>query len=294
MKSLNGFFSLLGSIHMLMGVNALAQDQNLSPITDESISVEQHAKLLGHDLGVSQQSAGLATQHGINTATLIHFLGNSKNLMDASLEAIPPATTADSLAPSPSPAADQGTVLANTNWYIAGTRVWTGHLNYQKGALVYTGGISPTQIPFPLVVYPLGPLTLQVDAGVDFQGALNASMSPGWAYPLNDTVLKGSLTSNLTAGGYLEGYAKLLVVRGGVGGKINLIDGSTGINAMILFNGRKPILSGKGKVQLLNGDIYAFVDTNVFLGKWKRILNKDLYKWNGKCFAFGSDTCVNP
>ena len=79
-----------------------------------------------------------------------------------------------------------------------------------------------------------------------------------------------------------------------MGGRINLIEGETGVSALFFLNGSKAQLSGFGQVQMLNGDIYAFVDTKVLFGSWKRILTKDLFKWNGKCFAFGGDACVTP
>jgi hypothetical protein len=270
--------------------NAQATDTNAidptsNPSVTDPLTIQKNTTLLGQDLTVKQTSAVLPSNQGVSTATSIKYLGASKTLAEASVEAIPDAVTATS---TPTP---QGDVLAKTDWYINGTRVWNGTLQWVNGSLVYSGGVSPTQIPIPLLIYPVGPLILELDAGVAFQGDLSASITPGPSYPLTDSELDSKLAANLSASGYLEGYAKLLFVRGGVGGSLALINGSTGVTANLHMNGMQPTVSNIGMVTLLAGNIYGFVDAKILFGKWDRILNKSFYNWPGVCYAFGANSC---
>ena len=277
--------------HLILGVTAFTA---LHSLTAYSEVLTEHGTLMGKDLSASQISNALPSNLGVNTETRVQFLGTAKSLMDASVEAIPVDAVANPNAtssPAPSNSLQNGTVLATTDWYIGGTRVWNGTLNYANGGLVYSGGIAPTQIPFPLVVYPVGPLILEVDAGVSFEGTLGASLTPGISLPIQDSTLTGKLQAELAVAGYVEGYAKLLIVRAGVGGEVNFVDGTTGVEATLYLNKTPPLLGGFGKVVLLNGHVYGFVDTSILFGNWSRLLSEDFFKWPGKCYAFGVETC---
>jgi hypothetical protein len=260
--------------------------------------VTQSSTLFGKKLSVTQDSSASPSNQGLSTGTQIQFIGKQRSLMEASIEAIPaaasdvPAAASDGT-PSASPAPDRSITLAKTDLYIGGTRVWNGTLKVDKGGLVYSGGVAPTQIPFPLFVYPLGPVVLQLDAGIEFEGQVEASILPGISIPIEDMTIDAKLQAELYAAGYVEGSARLLFVRAGVGGRVNFIDGSTGVAAHIYFNGTKPQASGFGKVVLLNGSVYGFVDSTLLFGGWKRWLSKDFFKWPGKCFAFGEASCAS-
>ena len=239
----------------------------------DTTHLQAQTTLFGKPLSVTQNTDASASKLGVQTSTLLQFLGKNVNLMQASVEVSSSA---------------QGT----TNWYIAGKRVWSGNLALQNGSLVYSGGLAPVQLPLPLFVYPLGPVILEVDTGIDFQGSLDVNLTPTLALPLQDSKLQGTLQETISAGGYLEGYAKLLVVRAGIGGKINLIDGNVGANADLFLNQSPPVLTGLGKVSFLEGSIYGFVDVIKLLGQWRRLLSANLYSWNGKCYAFGAESCA--
>lgn len=264
--------------------------------------ISQSSTLLGKKLTVTQSSDSTLSNQGISTETQIQFLGKPKSLIEASIEAIPndgsTAVADGSIDPSAAPAAqgtpapDRSIPLARTDLYIGGVRVWNGSLRVENGGLVYSGGVPPTQIPFPLFAYPLGPVMLQLDAGIEFEGQASASILPGISIPIEDMTIDAKLEAELYAAGYVEGYAKLLFVRAGVGGRVNFVDGSTGIAAHIYFNGMKPQANGFGKVVLLNGRVYGFVDSNLIFGGWKRWYSKDFFKWPGKCFAFGEASCA--
>ncbi len=279
----------------MISVSVLAVATTLPMLSraDDSNHVSAHGTVMGKPVSVSQDSDPRADGLGVQTQTQVEFAGKSKSLSLISVEALPRNGVEALPAASPAASPSNGSIpLATTNWYIGGTQIWAGNLAFEKGSLVYSGGIAPTEIPFPLFAYPLGPVLLQVDAGVSFQGNLSANLTPGLSYPLQDSTLTGSLQANLSAAGFLEGYARFLLIKAGVGGQINIIDGLTGVKTEIFLNGQKPTLAGFGKVQLLNGSIFGFVDTAYLFGSWKRILNRNFYSWNGKCYAFGVGTCA--
>ncbi len=259
--------------------------------------ISQNTQLMGKPLKIEQSSTVAPSGLGVSTQTTSQFLGRTSSIVSASIEAIPstasdtPADGSASANPSATPA--PGTIdLARTDLYIGGTRIWAGDLTFQKGGLVYSGGVAPTQIPFPILAYPLGPLMLEVDAGVEFEGDIQAALTPGLSYPLTDSSLDATLQAKLGAAGFIEGYGSIWLVRGGVEGRVDLIQGSTGIDAHLFMNGTKPIGTYLGKVVLLSGDVFGFVDTKLFFGKWNRILKKDFFKWKGLCYAFQAESCA--
>ncbi len=258
--------------------------------------ISQSTTLFGKPLKMEQSANTLPSNQGASITTFSQFLGKGTNIFEASVEAVPAPTAAPnpdapigSTDPSASPSPAPGIEIAKTDLYIGGTRVWAGTLSYNKGSLIYTGGVAPTQIPFPIFSYPLGPLLLQVNAGIEFEGGIEASLTPGLSYPLQDSSLTAKVEAELMASGFIEGDASLWIVRGGVGGRLNLIKGSTGINAFLFMNGSKPQGTYLGGVTFLSGSIYGFVDVRLF--KWNRIINKNFYSWSGWCFAFDKTTC---
>jgi hypothetical protein len=278
--------------------------------------VIRQSTLMGQTLSVEQDSATVSSGLGVVSTTQTQFVGHSMTLMEASVEAIPGAsddatqaalavaaaqanltqsistatTSTTTATPATTPVPGE-IVLGKTDLYIDGIKLWTGSLQYANGSLSYTGGVPPTQIPYTIFVYPVGPMTLQVDAGVEFEGSLDASITPGLSYPFTDSTLDAQLSANIAAGGFVEGYANLWLIRAGVGGAVDLVDGATGVVGHIYMNGQAPSGAGFGMIHLLSGDIYAFVDTRFFLGQWDRIWKKDFYNWAGWCYSFGATSC---
>ncbi len=253
------------------------------------------AKVFGKELSAETRVSSLPSGLGVLSETQSKFLGRTTPLVAMSVQAtpesLPVAATPESspAAPSPTPS---GIELAQTNLYVHGIRVWTGDLRFDKGSLVYQGGIAPTQIPFPLFVYPLGPLLLRVDAGIEFEGLLDASLTPGVSIPISDSTLQAKLEAKIGAAAFIQGYGSLYLVRGGVGGRVQVVEGSTGVEANLYFNGAKPTAAYLGKIVFLKGALYGFVDTNLLFGRWTRVLSKDFFSWPGKCFAFGAESCA--
>jgi hypothetical protein len=276
-------FLILG-LTIIFGSQALADNQTGNQAL--IVPMVKTSTLLGKPLQVIEEASTVSSGLGITSATQAALLGHLSTLVESSVEAIPtdPATTA-----TPAP----GTQLGRTDLYIHGTRIWTGALTYDKGSFVYSGGVAPTQIPFPVFAYPLGPIMLRVDAGIEFEGQVDATLTPGLSYPMADSTLDATLKANLAASGFVEGYASLWLVRGGVGGRVDVIEGTTGVTGHLYLNLlTQPTGQGFGQVHLLSGDVYGFVDTKFFFGKWNRILEKDFFKWDGLCYSFGAATCA--
>ncbi|HEY8278002.1 MAG TPA: hypothetical protein VIH99_00170, partial [Bdellovibrionota bacterium] len=121
-------------------------------------------------------------------------------------------------------------------------------------------GLAPTEIRVPFVVYPVGPLTLNVAGGARFQANLDVTATPQIAVPVQDSTLDVNLMALAQAGAFVEAYAQVVVVRGGIGGEVMLIDGHVDVNGRVAFNGKdKPIMLVNGIVQFFNGSFYAFV-----------------------------------
>lgn len=242
-------------------------------------TIEEKNRLLGRDLAVKNRYDTTASERGVETTTDVKFLGKNRTLLESNVEYIPGETTND-----------PGS--AESDLYVGGMRVWTGKGRFEKGSFIYEGGIAPSQMAWPIVTYPLGPVLLQIDAGISYEVGVEARVTPFLSYPIEFSSIGASVKANASASGYVEGYANFLVVRGGVGGELTVLDGYGKVAADIYFN-QKPVLNYAGKLTLLQGRIYGFVDTfNVFGWKWKRWWNPTLFSWDGKCWAFGGESCV--
>jgi hypothetical protein len=144
----------------------------------------------------------------------------------------------------------------------------------------------------PFVIYPVGPLTLNVGGGARFHALLDATLIPEIGIPLNTSTLGVTVSATARAAGFVEAYAAILIIRGGVGGQVNLIDGKLDVHGRVAFDQSKPTILVNGIVQFLNGRFYAFLDIFGFLSfGWKRLIDHDIYKWNGLCYSVGYTPC---
>lgn len=246
--------------------------------------LEQKTKLLGKEFSVKEQLGSVVSGNGVNESTRVKFLGKSIPLLTSKIEYTN----------------NNGKIEnRNNELYVNGIKVWTGSgTSDNKGSYSYTGGIAPTQIGIPVFSYTVGPLALEVNAGVAFEGSMQAKLySPLLVPDLStvvtaDSLVDASLNTNASASGYVEALARVLIVQAGLGGNVGLVDGNAAVSASIpVLDPSHPLLTYDGKLQVLNGKIYAFVDYRK-LGGWKRWLNHDLYSWNGKCWSMGAQACV--
>ena len=178
--------------------------------------------------------------------------------------------------------------------YSFGLRVFSDSfsLTTASGGLGFNAGLAPTEIRVPIVVYPIGPVTLEIDGGARFQADVTGQAVPNPAIPVQDSAIGAELSAQADVAGFIEGYASFLVVRAGVGGQVDLVDGSADVNARFMFDGTPPYVGVDAWVDFLAGDFYAFVDLlDIFTLSFKRLVDYTLYSWNGYCFETQADLC---
>ena len=180
-----------------------------------------------------------------------------------------------------------------TEVYGFGKRIFSGtsYVSGIDGGI--TAGILPTEIRAPLLIYPVGPVTLEIDGGARVMADVSVQNMSVIGIPASLSSLGVTMSADASAAGFLEGYAKLLVIRGGVGGQLDIIDAQSNLNARITFDGNKPLVMINAMVQFLKGRVYAFLDYfNLFSSNgWTRLLDNNLYLWNGYCYSFGNLSC---
>ncbi len=245
--------------------------------------LQKKTKILGKEFSVTEQLGSVATGEGVNALTQVKFLGKAIQLLSSQLQ----YTTAD------------GKIVSKKNdLMVNGIKVWTGGGTLVDGTLSYTGSVAPTQLNMPVFSYAIGPVVLEVNAGVTFEAAMDASLtSPLLNADLSSILLANALVdtsidTHATASGYVDALARVLIFQVGINGEVNIIDGNASVAASVpLMDPLHPTLSYDGKLQVLNGSINAFIDTKM-LGSTQRIKNLKIYSWKGMCWAMGGQSCV--
>jgi hypothetical protein len=184
-----------------------------------------------------------------------------------------------------------GTTYAE--FYSFGSRVFQGQAYYaHDGIMSMTAGLLPTEVRVPIFAYPVGPLVLQVEGGVRAQANIEAKLTPTIMFPASASVLEAQLIANASAAGFVEGSAKLLFVRGGVGGELSLVDAKASVDSLFFFDGRKPASNISAYARFIQGKIYSFLDMlNIFVFGWSRMWETDYYKSQGYCVTKGYLAC---
>lgn len=172
---------------------------------------------------------------------------------------------------------------------------------YVNGVQVNSGnptpdskGVFQNQVTFPAINaklttlnLPVGPLAVNINAGFAMQGSLISQLTPIIALPAIYTTIDLEVKPKVQALGYLEGSVNLLVLRGGVGGQLNVVDADFDVHSRMAMYWVKPQFTSSGYADFLSGDIYAFADYfAIWQWRWKRFWNSQLGHWDGKCFDF--------
>ena len=233
---------------------------------------------LGKTTGASVSGGNPAATQTVETNANVTIIGKSLNALNARVE--PPSTI------------DIGGTTYTTV-YSFGKAVLDNAFSISSGGYNNVKlGLAPTEVRVPFLIYAVGPLTLNVAGGVRFQADLDATLTPTIAFPLSGSSLAVQLSAQALAAGFVEAYAAIIIIRGGVGGQVDLIDGHLDVYGRVSFNGDKPVMLVNGIVQFFNGRFYAFLDIFGFLKLgWKRLIDKDLYVWNGICYSMGYLQC---
>ncbi len=185
-----------------------------------------------------------------------------------------------------------------SDFYWGGFKVWSSKPEWKDGAFQIAAGLPTVTMRAPLVRLPVGPVTIAVDAGIAAEANVTAKIAPLISIPIQFTSVKATLEPNVSASGFIEGYAKWLIIRAGIGGELELIHSDAKVAGQISFGAFPPQFSFEGFIKLLSGKIYGFVDYfNVLGWKWKRALEPTFATWKGKCFALsktigGADPCA--
>lgn len=179
-----------------------------------------------------------------------------------------------------------------TSVYSFGKRIFNHSTTMEhEGLLKFRVGIAPTELRIPVFVHPVGPLLVQIDGGARFEANLQIQNSTEIAFPLEFANFGADLQAVAAAAGFIEGYAKLLILRAGVGGQLDLIDARGHVNARFT-PGEKPLIMISAMVEFLKGRLYAFADIFwISQTGWKRLWNYDLFNWYGYCYSTSNLRC---
>jgi len=195
-------------------------------------------------------------------------------------------------------AAVTDTLEGETDFYWGGFRVWSSKPQWKDGAFQVAAGLPTVSMRAPLLRLPVGPVTLAVDTGVSAEASLTAKLAPLISIPIQYTSVKATFEPDVSASGFIEGYAKWIIIRAGIGGELQLIHSNAKISGTVGFSGFPAVYAFEGYLSLLAGKIYGFVDYfNLFGWNWKRALEPVFADWKGKCIAFspaagGADPCA--
>lgn len=187
-----------------------------------------------------------------------------------------------------------------TDFYWGGFKVWSTKPTWQDGAFVVAAGLPTVSMRAPLVALPVGPVTLRVDAGIAAEATLQAKLMPLVSIPVQFTSVKAELGPEVAAAGFVEGYAKFIAIRAGVGGELELVRANAKVAGQVSFGAFPPVFEYDGFISLLAGKIYGFVDYfNLFRWRWKRAFEPTFADWKGKCIDFrkadsaGGEPCAS-
>lgn len=180
-----------------------------------------------------------------------------------------------------------------TEVYSFGKRVFSDSSYVFSNGSNLAVGLAPTQIRVPFVVYPVGPVLLKVDGGARFQANLALNNITNISIPIKYSEPGFQLQAVAAGAGFIEAYASFFFLRAGAGGQLDLVDARVDVNTRIaLEEGAEPLVQVSAIAEFLKGRLYAFVDVfGIFAWGWKRLVDYELYHWNGFCFATGYLQC---
>jgi hypothetical protein len=173
--------------------------------------------------------------------------------------------------------------------FSRGLRVWDTSAKWELGRLRFKASVPPAEVRVPTWVYPVGPAMIVVDAGAQFEVDLRGEVQPFLYYPVQLTTVQATAAAGAAPAARAPGARRVFLVRTGVEGRVNLVDGSLTARAQFRFDGSKPNVNYSGKVDLLSGRVLAFFDMRGLFSGWKRIWDKTLFDWKGFQRVFSND-----
>ncbi len=250
---------LSSSLLAFLSVPALADSA-------KPIQLHRDVQALGGKTGFKMDSQADSGDKSLHSTILGNILGKSRSLLDVNVHP------------------DTDLLEGETELYVGTIQVITSTGKFENGGYSAKVEIPPVTARIPALVLPVGPLTVKVDAGFALEASLAASLYPEYAVPIQDSAIRAELSPHAKALGFLEGYVSLLVIRGGVGGEVNVLDTDSHMGARIGFNGTPPLYYSYGYIDFLSGKIYGFADRfDVWKWRWSRFWKPTLYQWSGTC-----------
>lgn len=233
-------------------------------------------KVLGRDVGGSLTLGTAPDTQQMQTTTDVTVLGKTLQPLQAFVN--PPMNIGDT---------------TYVEYYSFGSRVFHESYFYSHdGVLSMKAGLIPTEVRVPIVQYPVGPLVVGIEGGARFQANIETTLTPTIMFPAHQSTLEVKLAANASAAGFIEGSAKLLFLRAGVGGELSLIDAQANVDSLFFFDGQKPVTQFGAIAKFLQGKIFSFFDLfNIFQLGWSRFSENDFYRNKGFCVAGGSLQC---
>lgn len=267
---------LLGLVVFLIFLCAMPVPAN----ADSTLEKAQKTRVLGKDMGASFLTGMQDGSNRVQTTASATVLGSLEQLLTASIFA---------------PADSSGQSYAE--YYSFSKRIFSENIYFtHDGVLGASVGLAPVEVRVPVLVYPVGPLVLGVEGGVRFQAKVTGHAVPTIVIGMNElSNVKLLLEGDAEAAGFVDGYASLIALRGGVGGEVELIDAKADVDATFFFDGRKPKVVASGLAEFLSGRFFAFIDFfNILKFGWSSLWRYDLFNWRGFCFAGGKLSCPAP
>lgn len=243
-----------------------------SPLVEKT----HQTKVLGKNTGAELSAGTDAVTRALKVRSTLSVFGV---VLPALLAITNPANTIDG--------------VTYTEVYSFGKRVFSDNAYFSHDGIAgFRVGLPPIQVRVPALAYPVGPLLLELDAGARFHADLEGQNMSVIGIPAELSSLGIELQARGLAAGFVEGYAKLLFLRAGLGGQLDLVELTAKLFARYNFDGSPPLVMANLLAEFLKGRFYAFVDFfNIFGWGWKRLFDWDLYSWNGYCFSAGNLAC---
>ena len=268
-----------------------SQDLPASPDLPNLLTIERKTEAFHQNLGFKLTATPNLPQSGVDTALTGQILGQSRSLIQFNVH---PSTDLSS---------------AQSEVYVRGLQLLgphgsgsdpTGKIKFENGAFTTHVSLPPVTTRIPLVTLPVGPLLVRVAAGFALAGDLVASLAPQLGIPIQMSMVRANIDPSAQALGFIEGYASLVALRGGMGGEVNVLDAHASLQADLYLGNRPARFRSSGFLEFLNGEFYGFLDHfNLWKWKWTRFWKNTLFSWKGVCLDLNQKTdhagkCVKP
>ncbi len=239
-----------------------------APIADGTLSVRKDKSAMDRALGSRFDAKPTLTESGLTTSHQASVLGRDRSLLQTTTTASPDYKTAESQV------------------FVNGLQLVSLQIPLDVGLKVEYA-VPPIDVKVTAVSVPVGPVTVNAKAGFSLSGKVLAELTPFLGIPLSESFVRAHVAPVVQSQAYVEGSVTLLVVRGGVGGAVTLVDADLQVYSELHFGQRSPVTTISGHLEFLSGKFYAFADAfNVFGWRWTNLIKVSLFEWAGHCYDF--------